>query len=182
MSLSDACFVDDLVSLLVFHHEKNLAAFLEMMSSLVVRGGGGLSANVSILEVLVAARSKGTREATRRAKNGQMCFGFKNTLVKVTTCVKNLGCMIHTNGQAADEAVFRTKQVMRAQARLGGGVREPRAIPIRTKIRLWRTVVRVTVSARGWGADLDDNGTARDREVTHEGIEEAHRRVTVPKN
>ena len=68
LDLSDLCFVDELVSLLIFWRKSQLSRFAEMVSQ--VLESGRLRVNKNKLEVLVGAAGPGARRINAEIARG----------------------------------------------------------------------------------------------------------------
>ena len=78
LDLSDLCFVDDLVNLLIFWRKSQLSRFAEMVSQ--VFESGRLRVNRSKLQVLIGAAGPGARRINAEISRGRHTsshFGVK---------------------------------------------------------------------------------------------------------
>ena len=140
LDLSHLCFVDDLVSLLIFWRKSQLSRFAEMVSQ--VLESGRLRVNKSKLEVLVGAAGPGARRIKAEIARGAYQFTFRSVTIRASTVVKYLGCQAESQGSTRAEAQMRVTKPIKAQARHSRGLWAPLSIGLTTKIRLWQALVR----------------------------------------
>ena len=140
LDLSALCFVDDLVSLLIFWKKSQLSRFAEMVSQVLETGR--LRVNKSKLEVLVGAAGPGARRVNAEIACGAYQFTFQGRTIRATTVVRYLGCQAESQGSTRAEARMRVIKASKAQTRYSCGLWAPRSIGLSTKIRLWQTLVR----------------------------------------
>ena len=111
LDLSDLCFVDDLVSLLIFWRKSQLSAFAEMVSQ--VLESGRLRVDKSNLEVLVGAAGPGARRINAEIARGAYQFTFRGETIRATTVVKYLGCQVEFQGSTHAEAQMTVSKAIR---------------------------------------------------------------------
>ena len=96
LDLSDLCFVDDLVSLLIFWRKSQLSRFAEMVSQ--VLESGRLRVNKSKLVAPIGAAGPGARRINAEIARGACQFTFRGETIRATTVVKDLGFQVESQG------------------------------------------------------------------------------------
>ena len=95
--------------------------------------------NKSKLEVLVGAAGPGACRINAEIARAAYQFTFRGETIRATTAIECPGCQVESQGNTRAEAQMR---VIKAQTRYSCRPWAPRSIGLRTKIRLWQTLVR----------------------------------------
>ena len=130
LDLSDLCFVDDLVSLLIFWWKSQLSRFAEMVSQVLETG------RLRVLEVLVELQDQVRAASIQELLAEHTSSHFEVKQFEPPQKLDTLGARWSLRETRA-EAQMRVTNAINAQARESGGLWAPRSIGLATRIRLW---------------------------------------------